>query len=542
MLEQLNIASEHLSIALERYIHVCLGVRESYTRENTFPKITYQHSRQMDTELATIASYDTQLQRAKLAISQVRNFSLDLVPVHSLPPELVTRIFQFALAPEPHEPDWSQDPKGVGFPQSPDYLAQVCSRWRQIAFASPSLWSHLNFALHMSRYQGHLPRALSYVARASQLPLRLYISEPCEIKQRNPSVFEFIGSIASRVLALEYHSGGIECLAPVLRSLLSNSRAGTLTKLVTNSTSGHLNSFLLTAETWTALDDNGLDNMSPCLDISDEQLEAIFAPLTILHLRAIFPRWGSAAYHNLVDLRLTSAFRYSWSSIREANLVSVLKASPGLRILHFALGIKHRSTEIVAVPLADLEVLNIKTVCTYAKHLEVGSILRLIAPGRRPLRLTIENAVYEEGPSMDETVQFFERSNITRFCAKEGYPPVKRLLPRTLNLEELVFSSCKLTWRANIDLSNDQYRASQSPEPAPFSWYIRESQVDLDDILVFYNDYHPRSLALANCDVYDAEYEEPLTEDELWEFSQSACFRSYEGLSPDPTANWDILD
>ncbi|KDN35825.1 hypothetical protein RSAG8_11259, partial [Rhizoctonia solani AG-8 WAC10335] len=246
----------------------------------------------MDAELATIASYDTQLREARLAIGQVRNLSLDLVPVHSLPPELVTRIFLFALAPESHEPDWSKDPKGVGFPQSPDYLAQVCSRWRQIAFASPSLWNHLNFALDMSRYQGHLPRAHSYVARANQLPLQLYISEPYEIKQYDPTLFEFIGSIASRILALEYHSGGTKCLAPVLQGLLSNSTPRILTKLATNSTSGHLNTFLLTPETWTDLDEHGLDNLSVYLDMPEEQLEAILAPLTVLHLRGIFPREG----------------------------------------------------------------------------------------------------------------------------------------------------------------------------------------------------------------------------------------------------------
>ncbi|CUA78032.1 hypothetical protein RSOLAG22IIIB_12999 [Rhizoctonia solani] len=502
MIEELDAASEYLSAALERYINVCLGVQHSYTRENRFPQITYQHSRQVDAELAMITHYDTQLQKAKSLISQVRNLSLDLVPVHSLPPELVTRIFHFALAPEPHEPDWSRDPKGVGFPQSPDYLAQVCSRWRQIAFTSSSLWNHLNFALHMSRYQGHLPRARSYVARSNQLPLQLYISEHFDLKQYDPALFTFLRSIASRTSALEYHSGGTKCLALVLKSLLCSSTPSILTKLVLNSTSGHLNAFLLTPETWTDLDDNGLQNMSLYLNISDKKLESILAPLTILHLRGIFPRWSSAAYHNLVDLRLNSAFRYSQCSIRESNLVSILKASPGLRIFHFGLHIKHPGTQITAVSLERLEVVNIRAICTYAKPLEVGSILRLIAPGKQPLRLTIENAVYEEGPSLEETARFFERSNITRFCAKVGYPPVKRLLPRAPNLETLVFSSCSLTLRGNLDISNDQYPTFQSSAPIPFSWHIRESQVDLEDLGTFIPHYRIGPLVLSNCEIY----------------------------------------
>ncbi|KAL5632155.1 hypothetical protein ACGC1H_000235 [Rhizoctonia solani] len=399
----------------------------------------------------------------------------------------------------------------------------------------------------MSKYQD-LPRALSYVARASHLPLQLHMAEAYEINQC-PSVFEFIGSIASRVIALEYQLGGVECLAPVFKSLLANSTPGKLTKLVTRSTSAHANYFLLTPETWTDIDDNGMPDFGTRLDISDEQLETLFAPLTILHVCAIFPRWGSVAYHNLVDLRLTSSFEYSWSSIRETNLVSVLKASPGLRIFHFSLGIKYQSTESAAVPLEDLEVLNIKTWPTITDRTEVGSILRLIAPGRRPLRLTIQNIFYEEGLSIDETVQFFERSNIARFCAKQSYPPVKRLLPRAQNLEEFVICSCKLNWRASIDIADDPHYASQSSEPAPFSWYIRECQVRLDDMLAFHDDYHPRSLILANCDVYGADHniydvdqKGPLTEKQLSEFSQLAGFRSYEGLSPDPTVHWDTLN
>ncbi|CAE7183723.1 unnamed protein product [Rhizoctonia solani] len=542
MLQELNAASIHLSNALERYTNACLGVRDGYIRgSNRFPKITRQHSYQIDAELAIIVSYHTRLQEARLAIGQVRNLSLNLVPVHALPPELMTRIFLLALAPAPYEPDWSTDPKGVGFPRSPDYLTQVCSRWRQIAFASPSLWNHLNFALHASRYQGHLPRAVSYVAR-TRLPLQLYISEPYGIEEYGTALFRFLRSISSRTSALEYHSGGTKCIAPVLRSLLSDSTPGMLTKFVTNSTSGHLNSFLLTPDTWTDLDENGLDNMSTYLDMPEEELEAILAPLTTLHLCGIFPRWGSVAYHNLVDLRLTSAFRYSWCSIRERNLVSILEASPGLRIFHFALSIKHLGTETAAVSLEQLEVINIKTVCTYAKPLEVGSVLRLLAPGRRPLRLTIENAIYEEGPSMDEIARFFERSNIVQFCAREGYPPVKRLLPRAPNLKELVFSSCKYNWRGNLDLPNDQDLDIWPSTPSTFSWYIRESQMSLDDMVAFVDHYHAHSLTLSNCYIFDSDYGNLMGEEELWEFSQGICLRSYEGSSPDPTVVWDILD
>ncbi|KAG8686046.1 hypothetical protein FRC11_009610 [Ceratobasidium sp. 423] len=282
--------------------------------------------------------------------------------------------------------------------------------------------------------------------------------------------------------------------------------------------------------------------MSTFLDMAEEELEAILAPLTVLHLRGIFPRWDSLAYYNLVDLRLTSAFRYSWCSIKEANLMSVLRASPELRILHFALAIKSRSPEVAPVVLKDLEVINIKTVCRYAKPLEVGSVLRLLAPGTRPLRLTLENEVYEEGPSMDEIMRFFERANISRFCAKEGYPPIKTLLPRTPNLQHLVFSSCKHFSRENLYLSVEYGDTPELLAPAQSSWHVRESQLDLDDMESFIDIYHARSLVLSNCYIFEVGEQEPLAESELFEFTQSVCFKSYQGLSPDPTVDWDILD
>ncbi|KAH7335713.1 hypothetical protein B0J17DRAFT_707653 [Rhizoctonia solani] len=414
-----------------------------------FPKITHQHSHRMDSELATIVSYYTMLRRAEQAIGQF---------IPSPPPELVTRTFYFALAPEPFEPDWSADPKGVGFPKK--------------------------YPITSHSHQGHLPRALLYTARSSRLPLHLYIPEDYGIEEYDPALFQFITSIASRTSALEYHSGRQKCMGLVFKGLFSALATGALTTLVTNSTSGHLNSILLTPETWTDLDEHGLTNMSLYLDIPEGHLEALLAPLTVLHLRAIFPRWSSLAYHNLVDLRLTSAFR----------------------------------PNIAAVPLKELEEVNIKTVCTYAKVLKVGSILWLLAPGTRPLRLTIENAVYKEGTSLDETVRFFERSNIARFCAKEGYPPIKILLPHAPSLQYLVFSSCKYLSRSNLDLPNQA-------EDVPGRH------------IEFVDNYDTWSLVLSNCHIFKPNGQRPLGEDHLFEFTQCVDLRSYDGSSPDLTAD-----
>ncbi|KAJ7763668.1 hypothetical protein DFH07DRAFT_693519, partial [Mycena maculata] len=58
---------------------------------------------------------------------EVRKHEGALFPLHRMPPELLSLIFQYTLAYSSPEIPWN--------------IATVCSRWRTITLSQPSLWS-----------------------------------------------------------------------------------------------------------------------------------------------------------------------------------------------------------------------------------------------------------------------------------------------------------------------------------------------------------------------------------------------------------------
>lgn len=67
------------------------------------------------------------------------NCRIALAPHKKLPPELLAKIFHYRFSPPLKIP--SEDFKGILG------LCQVCSRWRAVALATPSLWSNLKVAV-----------------------------------------------------------------------------------------------------------------------------------------------------------------------------------------------------------------------------------------------------------------------------------------------------------------------------------------------------------------------------------------------------------
>ena len=67
-----------------------------------------------------------------------RRYENNNLPINKLPVEIISRIFRFAVAPNPDV---------LGDPSEQVYLAitiaEVCSRWRTIALEDPSLWYHI---------------------------------------------------------------------------------------------------------------------------------------------------------------------------------------------------------------------------------------------------------------------------------------------------------------------------------------------------------------------------------------------------------------
>ncbi|KAI1794762.1 hypothetical protein LXA43DRAFT_883166, partial [Ganoderma leucocontextum] len=86
-------------------------------------------------------------------------------PIHALPVELLTRIFQLGVDSEPLPDD--RDPCHLTFEVS---ISHVCRHWRQVALHTPLLWTTVHF-----RTKSHMVRGNLYLVRNARLPIDIYV-------------------------------------------------------------------------------------------------------------------------------------------------------------------------------------------------------------------------------------------------------------------------------------------------------------------------------------------------------------------------------
>jgi hypothetical protein len=156
-----------------------------------------------------------------------------------------------------------------------------------------------------------------------------------------------------------------------------------------------------------------LKDVSISADVTPKETpEAFWSSVTVLRLQDYHPEWSSKAYHRLTELRLNGKTAISYS-----RLASILELSPKLRVLE--LGIRLRGSHFApspAVRLEELEILVLKSI----SEICLGSLLRFIAPGQRPLSLSISDPFCGPSiPARSEIENFVARSNVTQLCAHE---------------------------------------------------------------------------------------------------------------------------
>ncbi|CAE6463831.1 unnamed protein product [Rhizoctonia solani] len=445
-----NINNELRSVGdrLHGAWHDYYRLYSSFLRPNSQGKSSYLYGsppefvHQLEEELAFITKYETKIQQVRLAMSRAHGELLGRAPINTLPTEILARIFRFVLLVQPcslEDLPWELNTYHLRYP---DFLAQVCTLWRRIAVSSRSLWCHVDLSPYVSYSDKLITRAETYLTRAGKLPVELHVTLnddwDCRNEHREYShLYSMISRVSDRVEMLKFALSGPgdfqECHKEIFSRILLGEESA-LKKLVISSESDFANSFIY-AEGF----DPGMpygDDRPFELNLTQEQIESAFASVTAFDLQGVFPLWSSTAYHGLVDLRLTSTG--DWSQINETELVAVLKASPGLRILHFGLWINILSPEvprIAPVDLQDLQVVNITETSNHQGSTCPSSLLRLLSPGIKPLRLSIGDIYEHEAGLVTELERFFARSRIARFFTQGTFPPVDVFLPHAAYLE-----------------------------------------------------------------------------------------------------------
>ncbi|KAG8693394.1 hypothetical protein FRC11_002933, partial [Ceratobasidium sp. 423] len=227
-----------------------------------------------------------------------------------------------------------------------------------------------------------------------------------------------------------------------------------------------------------------------------------------------------------------------------SSLLSILSKSPGLKVLYFSLDLitpedaddePTHDPPIDPVSLRDLEVVHLSTTRprnVNRSNLDVGSLLRLLAPGSKPLRLTLEvtSHINEGLLDSDNTREFFTRCKVEKLCIRNGAPGMGYLpLCRLPDLKVLVFDSCLM-----------QDHAASYSALGLHTWVIHNTTVHGSDLprLV---ELCPNGLVLSQVEVLSNDTSIQLVPNEKLQAS-FPNIRFEEVWRHDPTADWDIVD
>ncbi|KAB5590439.1 F-box-like domain containing protein [Ceratobasidium theobromae] len=469
MVQELEDATQLLESALERYTNTCLFTANihNYNAPNEPHDIIQKSLDSINNVFSLVASYEKKLDYAKAVINQPRN-SLRIVPINSLPDELIARIFYLVLDTVSRHDMNPLIPDSGALPAHAKNLLHVCSRWRRIAASSCALWRRINLVLSHPHLDELLAHAAISASFAGELPLDIYFVDRLEDYQwrvgsqssdgdqsdrgseevrslgHREAIDKRLGQLRRTILprarsfALSfcmgpsYYTNWSDCpLLTILNYWAVNCTPGTLTQL--SITTNHPESMALSHFDHASLLGSdlspiwGYDTEIWQLETTIQHVEDLLRPVTKLRLDSVYFRWNSRAYHGLTELILTNQYAKPDGSkiIFASQLAQILRSSPRLEVFWFGMDIVEQDDAYFPPPV---ELSELKALVLSNPFRSRGIVLQLISPGPKLQRMGIIQANSEIStslPSEEDLEKICARTRVTQLYLEMQYTPVK---------------------------------------------------------------------------------------------------------------------
>ncbi|CEL56269.1 hypothetical protein RSOLAG1IB_07685 [Rhizoctonia solani AG-1 IB] len=409
MSDDLHVASELLSAALDKYYDACLALKHSATQSSGLagqPDIAHSPGPMAMKELSLLANYENKFLKSKSTLLQTANICPALVPVNRLPVDILAHIFQ-QLVQEEYELTIRIGPH-ASIPKYPIRLAHVCLKWRWIVLRIPLLWSYITIVSTTQTSGPEFAYPDFHSKYSEQALVEMFIVGLFTIRASNnlhstTPLDPFFGRVRSLALDLNTNDASAvnnpsaQASWLIAKCLRASSRNLKRLMLFTDTTLVH-HPFIESSSSPT-------NSGNLIVDIPHAELEEVLSPIVDLWLRDQYFNWESKAYHGLTKLQLESQTQ---RSISESQLIKILESSPQLRYIDIGLDIIVAVTPSPAVHLPELEVI-------------IGDLflIQLILPGSKELGVYIDWAVPNCGDLLrsDRVKRFFSQSNTVRFYA-----------------------------------------------------------------------------------------------------------------------------
>ncbi|KAF9258741.1 hypothetical protein L218DRAFT_711540 [Marasmius fiardii PR-910] len=147
----------------------------------------------LNEQIAALEIVIVAMKKEKARVCKViERYKWILRPTQGLPPELLGRIFSFAVDSSiPEDP--FQTPSSL-HPKSMPSLAQVCQTWRKVASSTASLWQLISLALYSSGTARNIMQTQAYrlnlqLHRSGDQPLEVIVSTRNAAINMDPLLF-----------------------------------------------------------------------------------------------------------------------------------------------------------------------------------------------------------------------------------------------------------------------------------------------------------------------------------------------------------------
>ncbi|KAG8740584.1 hypothetical protein FRC10_004121 [Ceratobasidium sp. 414] len=422
---------QQLIQTIQHYVDACAALSATLA---TFPMDYSSRSQQaeafagLDSQLPFLASYEQRLHDARFSLKITRNTSQSLIPINSLPPEILDAIFILAV-----------QQKG----DAVCTLTSVCKLWRHLTLQSPACWSRIELPIGP---EGDLAyeRALLWAERAQNEPLYISVWErPFHVEDfaYGDEVARSVGYLTPlmpRVCAM-FTDGDVELdyfVNELIACWVEHGTIGTA-KMLEVKARGEA----------VTLEAQGL------ADSTVESFKVFFGSLHTLSLENAQLDWRLGFYSGLVNLHIGNAFKHA--SYSQWDIADVLAASPRLRslaILGLDIEIDTRRNGMPGpVALNDLNALCLES--SYSTP-NLWTVLQMITSTSASIRMSLSFTSQVE--FIPAARSFFERCKVTALHIAnlqyyQSHPPASSLFTYMPHLKYLAIQNRSVfdeTWHS----------------------------------------------------------------------------------------------
>ncbi|KAG8738239.1 hypothetical protein FRC10_007107, partial [Ceratobasidium sp. 414] len=431
---------DSLVTSAQSYLNACVVLESVLTRPPQSPVETWKLEGVLGLVgmiLPSLSHCSNQLRASQSCLARLRNRSTKLAPINVLPTELLSNIFAI-VNPSSHLCVQDVVPEYV--PPKPtclDHIMGVCTRWRQVATDTPTLWSHIDLVATGRWTSRFKLRARYRIERAGDLPIELHIQDTSD-----PSRFE---------LDHEKVAGLVEFLYPYVNQyrsldvLFQSQKRELFNSIFQFLANRNVPSILDTLTLATQADNKQLfasHHTIPSSDALSNKYDQLLAPVRRLCLQRTYIHWASAVYHDLVDLSIQHLPDTLWPTSQQ--LTGVFSSCPKLRRVKLSyLGITgglptHDPTPTLLNDLEEINLRHLRSSC--------ATVLSLISPGSKPFSASI---ILDGSAGEAQIVRsFFHNSHVTALFVSDIRSFQTAWVSQTLgalpHLEQLALDTARL--------------------------------------------------------------------------------------------------